>query len=420
MHVLSLGLNHTTAPIAVRERAAVAADHLEDALANIRRRAEIEEATILSTCNRTEVYCHLPDNKMNVVSDWLCDFHELNREEVSPYLYALSGQRAVKHAFRVASGLDSMVLGEPQILGQMKTAFAMAHKNGNTGKVLNRLFQTTFSVAKEVRSSTSIGSNAVSVAYAAVALAKQIFSDISQQTVLLVGAGETMELACRHLYGQGVRKIIVANRTVARAEELAKEFNAQAISLHELPTRLADADMVFSSTGSTLPILGKGAIESALKARKNKPVFIIDLAIPRDVEPQVADLKNTFLYTIDDLLQVVNENVASRQHAAIEAEKIVEDQTLQFMHWYNNLRSIPTIRQMRQHTTSLAGAELRSALRRLEAGDAPAEVLQLFAHALSQKFMHLPTETLRQKHDEELLNAARELFDLDSNDSTAE
>lgn len=413
MHVLSLGLNHTTAPVAVRERAAVAADHLDDALTDIRKCADIEEAAILSTCNRTEVYCHVPDTKIEVVSDWLCEFHALDKAEVAQYLYAFPGQQAVKHAFRVASGLDSMVLGEPQILGQMKTAFATAHKNGNTGKVLNRLFQTTFSVAKEVRSSTTIGSHAVSVAYAAVALSKQIFSDISEQTVLLIGAGETIELACRHLYGQGVRNLIVANRTVARAESLAREFDAQAISLHELPTRLAEADMVFSSTGSTLPILGKGAFESALKARKNKPVFIVDLAIPRDVEPQVAELKNAYLYTIDDLNQVISDNVANRRQAAVEAEKIVEDQTLRFMHWYNNLQSIPTIRQLRAQTSELAEAELAQAQRRLEAGDAPTEVLQLFAHALSQKFMHLPTETLRQKHDEELLTAARELFDLD-------
>lgn len=414
MYVYSLGLNHTTAPVAVRERAAVAAEHLDDALADIRSIGDIEEATILSTCNRTEVYCHVPDSKIAVVSDWLCNFHELNKDEVSPYLYALPGQQAVKHAFRVASGLDSMVLGEPQILGQMKTAFAKAHKNGNTGKILNRLFQTTFSVAKEVRSSTSIGSHAVSIAYAAVALAKQIFSDISEQTVLLVGAGETIELACQHLYGQGVRKIIVANRTLARAEVLASQYGAQAITLDEIPTRLPDADMVFSSTGSTLPILGKGAFESALRKRKNRPVFIVDLAIPRDVEAQVAELKNIFLYTIDDLAQVVSDNVANRQQAAIEAEKIVEDQAHQFMHWYNNLRSIPTIRQMRNHTSAIAEKELNQAKRRLQAGDAPEEVLQLFAHALSQKFMHLPTETLRQKHDEDLLSAARELFDLDS------
>jgi glutamyl-tRNA reductase len=413
MHVLSLGLNHTTAPVAVRERAAVAADHLEDALSDIRQCSDIEEAAILSTCNRTEVYCHVPNNKIEVVSDWLCNFHELDKSEVSPYLYAFPGHRAVKHAFRVASGLDSMVLGEPQILGQMKTAFATAHKNGNTGKVLNRLFQTTFSVAKEVRSSTSIGSHAVSVAYAAVALSKQIFSDISKQTVLLIGAGETIELTCRHLYGQGVRNIIVANRTVARAEALAHEFDAQAISLHELPSRLHEADMVFSSTGSTLPILGKGAFESALKARRNKPVFIVDLAIPRDVEPQVASLSNAYLYTIDDLNQVIDENVASRQQAAVEAEKIVEDQTLQFMHWYKNLQSIPTIRQIREQTSGLVDAELAQALRRLEAGDAPTDVLQVFAHSITQKFMHQPTEKLRKRHDEDMLSAARELFDLD-------
>ncbi|MEM7360804.1 MAG: glutamyl-tRNA reductase [Pseudomonadota bacterium] len=413
MHVLSIGLNHTTAPVAVRERAAVAADHLDDALADIAKRPEIEEATILSTCNRTEVYCQVPDVNIEVVSDWLCDFHELSKEQVTPYLYRFPDQQAVKHAFRVAAGLDSMVIGEPQILGQMKTAFAKAHKNGNTGKVLNRLFQHTFSVAKEIRSSTSIGSHAVSVAYAAVALAKQIFSDISRQTVLLIGAGETIELACRHLHSQGVRNIIVANRTVSRAEGLAREFGAQAISLHELPTRLADADMVFSSTASTLPILGKGAFESALKQRKNKPVFVVDLAIPRDVEPQVSELNNVYLYTVDDLDQVVSENVNSRRQAAVEAEKIVESQTLEFMHWFNNLQSLPTIRQLRDQTSQMAEIELQNARKRLQAGENPDEVLQHFAHALSQKFMHNPTESLRQKHDEELLRATRELFDLD-------
>jgi len=413
MHVLSLGLNHTTAPLAVRERAAVAADHLDDALADISKCSEIEEATILSTCNRTEVYCQLNEADVNVVRDWLCDFHQLKEEEVSPFLYAFPNQQAARHAFRVAAGLDSMVIGEPQILGQMKTAFAKAHKNGNTGKVLNRLFQHTFSVAKEIRSNTTIGSHAVSVAYAAINLSKQIFSDISQQTVLLIGAGETVELACRHLYGQGVRNIIVANRTLARAEALASEFDAQAISLHELPTRLADADMVFSSTASTLPILGKGAIESALKKRKNAPMLIIDLAVPRDVESQVSELNNVYLYTVDDLQQVVSENMQSRKDAAIEAEKIIDDQTLQFMHWFNNLQSIPTIRQFREQTQAFAQAELAAAKKRLAAGDNPEQVLQQLVHALSQKFMHNPTESLRENHDEALLMATRQLFDLD-------
>ncbi len=414
MHVLSIGLNHTTAPVEVRERAAVAAEHLDDALLDISSRTGIEEATILSTCNRTEVYCQVPESNIEVVSDWLCDFHELRKDEVAPFLYTFPDQAAVKHAFRVAAGLDSMVIGEPQILGQMKTAFAKAHKNGNTGKVLNRLFQHTFSVAKEIRTSTSIGSHAVSVAYAAVSLAKQIFSDISKQTVLLIGAGETIELTCRHLYAQGVRDIIVANRTVERAEGLAKEFGAKVISLHELPTRLPDADMVFSSTASTLPILGKGAFESALKKRKNKPVLVVDLAIPRDVEKEVGDLGNVYLYTVDDLQQVVSENLESRKSAAIEAEKIVDEQTLQFMHWFKNLQSIPTIRQLRDRTSSITENELLSAKKRLKAGEDPSAVLEHFAYALSQKFMHSPTESLRQKHDEALLSATRELFGLDN------
>ena len=413
MHVLSIGLNHTTAPVEVRERAAVAADHLDDALIDIAKYGEIEEATILSTCNRTEVYCYVPKTTIGVVSDWLCDFHELKKEDVSPYLYSLPDSEAVKHAFRVASGLDSMVIGEPQILGQMKTAFATAHKNGNTGKVLNRLFQHTFSVAKEIRSTTSIGSHAVSVAYAAIALSKQIFTDISEQTVLLVGAGETIELCCQHLFSQGVRNIIVANRTVERAEGLAKEFGAKVISLHELPTRLPEADMVFSSTASTLPILGKGAFESALKARKNKPMLVVDLAVPRDVEAEVGDLSNIYLYTVDDLQQVVSENLQARKNAAVDAEKIVEDQSLQFMDWFNNLQSIPTIRQLRDRTARITDAELLSAQKRLQAGEDPASVLQHFAHSLSRKFMHDPTESLRQKNDEALLAATRELFGLD-------
>ena len=413
MHVLSIGLNHTTAPVEVRERAAVAAEHLDDALVDISKCAGIDEATILSTCNRTEIYCQVPESNIDVVSDWLCNFHELRKDEVAPFLYSFPDQAAVKHAFRVAAGLDSMVIGEPQILGQMKTAFAKAHKNGNTGKILNRLFQHTFSVAKEVRSSTSIGSHAVSVAYAAVSLSKQIFSDISEHTVLLIGAGETIELTCRHLVAQGVTKIIVANRTVERAQGFADEFGAQVISLHELPTRLPDADMVFSSTASTLPILGKGAFESALKKRKNQPVLVVDLAIPRDVETEVGDLPNVFLYTVDDLQQVVSDNLESRKSAAIEAEKIVDEQTLQFMHWFKNLQSIPTIRQLRDRTSAITELELSNAQKRLAAGDDPAIVLEYFAHALSRKFMHHPTESLRQKHDEALLAATRELFGLD-------
>lgn len=414
MQLLSIGLNHTTAPIAVRERAAVTADNLEEALTDIAKCQEIQEATILSTCNRTEVYCQLDNADVAVVVNWLCNFHHLEKNEVAPYLYTFEGQHAVTQSIRVAAGLDSMVIGEPQILGQMKTAFAKAHKNGNTGKVLNRLFQHTFSVAKEIRTSTSIGSHAVSVAYASVALAKQIFSNIAEQTVLLVGAGETIELACRHLYAQGVRKIIVANRTLARAEKLAAEYGAQTISLHELPTRLADADMVFSSTASTLPILGKGAFESALKERKNRPIFVVDLAIPRDVEPQVSELNNIYLYTVDDLEQVITENVESRKQAAAEAEKIVTVRSLEYMHWLDNLESIPTIRQLRDRTQRITQIELANAQHRIQIGENPELVLQQFAHSLSQKFMHSPTESLRQSHDEDLLRATRELFDLDS------
>ncbi len=413
MNVLSVGLNHTTAPVAVRERAAVTEHHLDEALKDISACRGIDEATILSTCNRTEVYCQVAEQNTQIVHQWFCDFHELSRDEVDVYLYSHPGQEAVKHAFRVASGLDSMVLGEPQILGQMKTAFAKAHKSGNTGKILNRLFQHTFSVAKEIRTNTEIGNNAVSVAYAGVNLAKQIFADIKDQTVLLVGAGETIELTCRHLHAQGVRRMIVANRSLERAERLSKEFGIEAISLHELPTRLPEADMVFSSTASTLPILGKGAFESALKKRKNRPMLVVDLAIPRDVESEVGSLNHVYLYTIDDLKQVVDENLAARKQAAVEAEKIVEQQSSAFMDWFTNLQSLPTIRQLRHRTNTITDAELANARRRLLAGDDPAVVLELFAHAVSQKFMHQPTEALRRRRDEALLIAAKELFGLE-------
>lgn len=413
MHVLSIGLNHNTAPLEIRERAAVAAEHLDDALEDIAKVSAVEEATILSTCNRTEVYCHTHETNHAAISRWLCDFHQLSSKDVEPYLYSFPDRDAVRHAFRVASGLDSMVIGEPQILGQMKTAFATAHKKGNTGKILNRLFQNTFSVAKQVRSNTQIGSHAVSVAYAAVTLAKSIFSNITEQTVILIGAGETIELTCRHLHRQGVRNIIIANRTLERARELSSQFDAHAISLHELPTRLPDADMVFSSTGSTLPILGKGAFESALKKRRNNPMFVVDLAVPRDVETEVGNLNNVYLYTVDDLESVVNENMESRRRAALEAEKIVDDKTSEFMLWFNSLAAVPTLKDLRLQSQQLKDKELQVALRRLRTGENAEQVLEWLAHSLSQKLMHHPTESIRSTLDDDMLFAARQLFGLD-------
>jgi glutamyl-tRNA reductase len=412
MHLFSVGLNHDTAPVAIREGIAVTDSELASALPNLCEFANIEEATIVSTCNRTEIYWKQDSQNPDAVLNWLCQFNQLEQDKLLPYLYTHQDQDAVEHAFSVASGLDSMILGEPQILGQMKTAFANAHKLGHTSKILNRLFQQTFSVAKLVRTSTAIGSQAVSVAYAAVSLARQIFADVKQQTVILIGAGETVELACRHLRAQGAQNIIIANRSLDRAEALAESFEAEAISLDELPTRLSDADIIFSSTASTLPILGKGAIESALKKRKNKPMFLVDLAIPRDIEEEVGELANVYLYTLDDLQNVVDENIEARRSAAKEAQGLIGEQVGDFMQWFRNLESVPTIRSLRDQTYSLFQDELEAAKRRIRNGQDPQEVIDQFARTVFKKVMHTPTENLRKTQDESLILATQELFNI--------
>jgi glutamyl-tRNA reductase len=307
------------------------------------------------------------------------------------------------------------VLGEPQILGQMKDAFAVAHKAGTTGKILNRLFQQTFSVAKQVRTDTAIGASPVSVASAAVALAKQIFSDLTRRTVLLIGAGETIDLCATHLKQHQIGHMIVANRTLERAQLLADKYGADAISLTEMPTRLADADIVISSTASQLPILGKGAVETALKARKHRPMFMLDIAVPRDIEAEVAELADVYLYSHDDLKQVIQENLASRQEAAREAERIIDTQVIDFMQWVKSLDGVPTIRELRQSAEALREAELKRARRRLAAGEDPERVLELLARALTNKFTHAPSHALKlASHDDNaaLLAAARKLFNL--------
>ena len=416
MHLLALGVNHHTAPVEIREQVAFAPEKLAAALDAVTGDGAAREAAILSTCNRTELYCNLePSNDARLI-EWFCDYHRLRRETLQPYLYRHPDQAAVKHAFRVAAGLDSMVLGEPQILGQMKDAFAQAHRAGATGKILNRLFQQTFAVAKQVRTDTAIGANVVSVASAVVALAKQIFDTLAEQTVLLIGAGDTIELTARHLKEQGVGRMIVANRTLERAELLAEPYGAEAISLAEIGQRLADADIVISSTASQLPILGKGAVERALKTRKHRPMFMVDIAVPRDIEPEVGNLNDVYLYTVDDLQGVVQENRQSREAAAREAEKIIDVQVLNFMHWIRGLDAVPTIRALREQADALRARELKRARARLARGADPDKVLAQLARALTNKFTHAPTDALRRADlDGELLEAARRLFDLDEN-----
>ena len=419
LRLVAFGVNHKTAPVSLREQAAFAPDRLLDALRQITTLGGAHEATILSTCNRTELYCHLDPGEDQRAVAWFCEYHRLSHALLEPHLYVYPGDQAVKHAFRVASGLDSMVLGEPQILGQMKEAFATAHKAGATGKILNRLFQQTFSVAKQVRTDTAIGASAVSVAFAAVSLAKQIFSRLSERTVLLIGAGETIELAARHLKEQGVNHIIVANRTVERAQRLAQTCNGEAISLTEMPERLSDADIVISSTASQLPILGKGAVERALKIRKHRPMFMVDIAVPRDIEPEVGELDDVYLYTVDDLQQVVEQNMQSRQAAAKEADKIIDIQVVDFMQWVKSLDSVPTIRALRESAAALRDTELILAQQRLARGEDPQKVLAQLARALTNKFTHAPSSALQQADQDgnaDLLNAARKLFNLSDDD----
>ncbi|QIK37183.1 glutamyl-tRNA reductase [Caldichromatium japonicum] len=415
MKLLVLGLNHKTAPVDVRERLAFGPDIIAGALRDLLNCEEVREGVILSTCNRTELYCTIEDGAEERVRRWLSGFHGIEHERIEPFLYAHADRAAVTHLLRVASGLDSLVLGEPQILGQVKTAYQTACDCGVTGKLLGRLFQHTFSVAKIVRTETAIGSSPVSVAFAAVSLARQIFSDLSEQTALLIGAGETIELAARHLHHNGIGRIIVANRTIERAHDLAVQFNGYAIALTEIGNHLPEADIVIASTASPLPVLGKGTVERALKKRKHRPIFMVDIAVPRDIEPEVGELPDVYLYTVDDLQGVIDESLRSRQAAAVQAEEIIDFHTGEFMAWLRSLDAAGLIQDYRQRAEELRDEVLARARRQLDAGKPPAEVLNFLAHTLTNKLLHAPSSRLRQAaRDGEaaLLEAANELFQL--------
>lgn len=415
MKLLVLGLNHKTAPVDIRERLAFGPDIIAGALRDLIGCDGVLEGVILSTCNRTELYCAVKDGAEETLRRWLSGFHGIEHERVDPFLYAHADRNAVVHLLRVASGLDSLVLGEPQILGQVKTAYQTASDCTATGKLLGRLFQHAFSVAKTVRTETAIGSSPVSVAFAAVNLARQIFSDLSKQTALLIGAGETIELAARHLHHNGVGRIIVANRTVERAHDLAAQFEGFAISLTEIANHLPEADIVIASTASPLPVLGKGTVERALKKRKHRPIFMVDIAVPRDIEPEVGELSDVYLYTVDDLQGVIDESLRSRQAAAVQAEEIIDFHSGEFMAWLRSLDAAGLIQDYRQRSEELRDEVLARALRQLEAGKAPAEVLNFLAHTLTNKLLHAPSSRLRQAArdgDAVILEAANELFQL--------
>lgn len=399
MPLFTLGLNHQTASVDIREKVSFSPDETQKALSDLQAQKGVKEAVILSTCNRTEIYCETESENINI-DHWLAQYHGLATEKLSPFLYSHHHLDTVHHLYRVASGLDSLVLGEPQILGQLKTAFETANESHTINTILGRLFQSAFTVAKKVRTETDIGSNPVSVAFAAVSLAKQIFGDLSSLQALMIGAGETIELAAKHLQSQKIGNIVIANRTLSRAEILADEVNGHAVVIGEIPDQLIKSDIVISSTASQLPILGKGTTEKALKIRKHKPIFMVDIAVPRDIEPQVAELDDIYLYTVDDLKEVIDENRKSREAAASEAETIIETEVEHFDHWLKTHESADEIIKLRESAQTLKDICLQKALNQLHNSQSSKEevtqIMQSLAQCLCNKMLHGPTVEMRK------------------------
>ena len=419
MQLYTIGVNHTTAPISIREHVAFNSDILHHALSDLTAH-NVAEAAILSTCNRTEIYVQSANPEP--VVNWLAQYHRLDLNNIQPYTYTLSNQEAVKHAFRVASGLDSMVLGEPQILGQFKQSVKVAQDAGTLGTLLHKLFQRTFEVAKEVRTNTDIGGSSISMAAAAVKLAQRIFGDIKNQNILLIGAGEMIELCADHFAAQKPKSMTVANRTLERGELLATKISAQAVNaeailLNDLPARFAEFDIVITSTASQLPIVGLGMVERAIKTRRHRPIFMVDLAVPRDIEPEVAKLDDVFLYTVDDLAQVVNDGMENRQTAAVNAEMIVAARVEGFMQWLKKRDAVPTIKALRDQAEAVRVNELEKALKLIQKGENPAIVLDMLSNALTNKFLHAPSHALNAAHGDEharLEQLLRQLYHIKS------
>lgn len=403
MQLLAVGLNHTTAPIALREKVAFSPDLIGQAVRQfLGRHATPVEAAILSTCNRTELYTASGQtHSIDAAAHFLADYHQLSYAELRPHLYALPQDSAVRHAFRVASGLDSMVLGEPQILGQLKDAVRQSNEVGGLGTYLHQLFQRTFSVAKEVRSSTEIGAHSVSMAAAAVRLAQRIFDHLDQQHVLFIGAGEMIELCAMHFAAQNPASITIANRTPERGAALAHQFNGRSIGLAELSEHLAQFDIVISCTASTLPIIGLGLVERAIKARKHKPMFMVDLAVPRDIESEVARLNDVFLYSVDDLSSEVKTGLENRQSAVAQAEAIIETRVQSFMHWIDGRAIVPAIVELQENGEAMRVAELERARRMLAKGNDINVVLEALSKGLTAKFLHGSQEALHKAHGDE-------------------
>ena len=400
MAVWTLGLNHRTAPIDLRERFAFASEQLENSLIGLRQSFEShKEVAILSTCNRTEIYCAGDAVQLPQTLAWLAEKGQTQVEVLQSHIYRLEGDASARHAFRVASGLDSMVLGESQILGQLKDAVKLAADTGALGTTLNQLFQRSFAVAKEVRTSTEIGAHSISMAAASVRLASRIFENIKDTHILFVGAGEMIELCVAHFGAKSPRSITIANRSVERAQSLATAHGGKSIALADLPKRLHEFDIVISCTASTLPLIGLGAVKSALRARKNRPIFMVDLAVPRDIEPEVRDLRDVYLYTVDDLTEVINSGQSQRQAAVVDAEVIIDAGVRKFMSWLDQRSHVPLIQELNSQADNWRQAELIRARKLIEKGQPLDEVLEAFSMGLMKKMLNGP---LRELHHEEV------------------
>lgn len=415
MTILAFGINHTTASVDIRGRVAFAPEVVVESLQQAIDHLDGDEIALLSTCNRTEIYLSgdISDEQLLV---WLSEHRNIALEQLQSCYYCHRDQQAVRHIMRVASGLDSMVLGEPQIFGQIKSAYAVGREAGTVSTNLNQIFQHAFAAAKRVRSQTAIGQNPVSVAYASVSLAEQIFSSLEDAHALLIGAGETIELVARHLGDKNIGGITVANRTLNRAQELAADFSADAILLSDIPEYLPNADIVISSTASQLPVLGKGAVESALKKRKHKPIFMVDIAVPRDIEPEVEELDDVYLYTVDDLHEVIEDNRRARQKAADVAQEIIDQEAEDWSRQQRSLAVVDTIRAFRDSVEKIRDEEVDKALAALERGQDSRSVISALARSLTNKLMHKPTTRLKQAGEEgsdETIDATHELFGLD-------
>ncbi len=411
-----LGINHTTAPVDIRERLVIPESRLAAALNSLTAVKGIQAGVIVSTCNRTELYCETEFEEVQPLTTWLAQYHNLASKNIDSFIYSYRQESAIRHVLRVASGLDSMILGEPQVLGQIKNAYQTAIDHHSLGIYLNRLFQHTFSAAKQIRSSTGIGCSPVSVAYAAVTLARQIFASLEKQTILLVGAGKTIELAARHLHNSGRSRMIIANRNHEHARRLARQFDAFAIELSEIERHLAEADIVISSTASEQPVITVEQARQAIDNRHHRPMLMVDIAVPRDIEPAIETLEDIYLYSIDDMQDIIRENIKSREAAAEEAQSIIDEHVNRFTGWMRARDAVPTIRGIRDRAETLKSEATAKAQKQLSTGRAPDDVINELAHNLTNRLIHAPCARLHEAgfhQQENIIETARHLFYLD-------